>query len=159
MATKVIVIECGYSSSVVEVPFNNKTDAVSGDEIIFKDADGKEEYGVVRQVDVDSIDEDKILFTSRVLRKATANDVQKVESHIDLARESLQKCCDVVKKFELDMHVFQAGYSFDGTRVHFMFTADDRVDFRDLVKDLAKVLQKQIHLRQIGPRDKAKLIG
>lgn len=159
MATKVIVIECGFSSSILEMPFNNKTDALVGEEVIFKDADGKEEYGVLKQIDVDSVDEDKILFTSMVLRRATPNDIQKVESHIELAKESLLKCSGVVKKYELDMHVFRAGYSFDGTRVHFMFTADDRVDFRDLVKDLAKVLQKQIHLRQIGPRDKAKLVG
>lgn len=159
MATKVFTIECGYSSSIFELPYSEKTIVDSGDEIIFKDAEGKEEYGIVKMVNVDSSDPDHILFTSKILRRATPNDIQKVESHIDLAKNALKKCAEIVEGLGVDMYAFRADYSFDGTKVHFMFTAEDRVDFRDLVKELAKVLQKQIHLRQIGPRDKAKLIG
>lgn len=159
MATKVFSIECGYSSSIFELPYSEKADVAVGDEIIFKDAEGKEEYGIVKMLNVDASAPDQILFTSKILRKATANDIQKVESHIDLTKSALKKCADIVTKLGLDMYAFRAGYSFDGSKVHFLFTSEDRVDFRDLVKELAKVLQKQIHLRQIGPRDKAKLIG
>lgn len=159
MATKVTGIESTYSSTVVEIPFNEKNGVIVGEEVIFKDAEEKEEYGIIRYVNRDSFDEDKILFTSKVLRKATPNDIQKVDSHVETSKHAVKKCKELIEKFGLDMHVFKAGYSFDGNKVQFMFTSDDRVDFRDLVKDLAKVLQKQIHLRQIGPRDKAKFIG
>jgi cell fate regulator YaaT (PSP1 superfamily) len=125
----------------------------------FKDAEDKEEYGVGKYSNRDAIEEDKILFTSKILRKATANDIQKVDSHIELSRAAIKKCKEVVEKLGLLMNVFRAGYSFDGNRLQFMFTSDDRVDFRDLVKELAKTLQKQINLRQIGPRDRAKMIG
>ena len=159
MATKVTGIESAYSSTIVEIPFSEKTVAVVGEEVIFKDAEDKEEYGIVRYVGRESIDDDKILFTSKILRKATPHDIQKVDSHVEACAHAVKKCIEIIEKFGLDMHVFKAGYSFDGNKVQFMFTSDDRVDFRDLVKDLAKVLQKQIHLRQIGPRDKAKFIG
>lgn len=159
MATKVTGIESAYSSTVVEIPFSEKGAVAIGEEVIFKDAEEKEEYGIVRYVNRDSLDEDKILFTSKILRKATPHDIQKIDSHVETSRHAIKKCKEVIEKFGLDMHVFKAGYSFDGNKVQFMFTSDDRVDFRDLVKDLAKILQKQIHLRQIGPRDKAKFIG
>lgn len=159
MATKVIGIESAYSSIVIEIPYNDKFGVTAGDEVIFKDSEDKEEYGVVKYVNRDSAEEDKIMFISKILRKATANDIQKVDAYIDLGRDAIKKCAELVEKFGLQMNIFRVGYSFDGGRVQFMFTSDDRVDFRDLVKDLAKTLQKQIHLRQIGPRDKAKLIG
>lgn len=159
MATKVIGIESAYSSTVVEIPHNDKFGVSTGDEVIFKDSEEKEEYGIVKYVNRDAVEDDKILFTSKILRRATENDIQKVDGHIELSRASIKKCRELVEKYGLMMNVFRAGYSFDGTRVQLMFTSDDRVDFRDLVKDLAKVLQKQIHLRQIGPRDRAKMIG
>lgn len=166
MATKVIGIESGYSGGVVEIPYNEGADPADrqagvavGWEVIFKDAEDKEEYGVVKYVNRDALEEDKVLFVSKILRKATANDIQKVDSHIELSRAAIKKCKDLVEKMGLYMNVFRAGYSFDGNRLQFMFTSEDRVDFRDLVKELAKSLQKQIHLRQIGPRDRAKMIG
>jgi cell fate regulator YaaT (PSP1 superfamily) len=159
MATKVISIECGYSASVLEIPFSEKTPVELGDEVIFKDAEGKEEYGMVKQLSHDTKDKDKVSFTSKILRKATPNDIQKVDKLIVDAKSAAKKCNTLIIKFGLDMNVFRAGVSLDGERVHFMFTAEDRVDFRELVKDLAKTLKKQINLRQIGPRDKAKLVG
>ena len=159
MATKVIGIHCAYSSSVVEVPYSEKIEVVAGEEIIFKDEDGREEFGVVRYVNQEASDPEGVLSDSKILRRATANDLQKAESHFEQAGRALDSCKKLVEKFELDMNIFRAGYSFDGNKVHFTFTADERVDFRELVKELAKILKKQIHLRQIGPRDKAKLVG
>jgi cell fate regulator YaaT (PSP1 superfamily) len=74
------------------------------------------------------------------------------------AKEASEKCKEKIKKHNLEMFLAFTEYSFDGSKINFVFTADDRVDFRDLVKDLAKTFQKQIHLQQIGPRDKARLI-
>jgi cell fate regulator YaaT (PSP1 superfamily) len=159
MAKKVVGINCLYSSTVVEAPHKEGSDYAASDNVIFKDEDGKEEYGIVRYVNQDSIDEEKILTSSKILRKATANDLQKVESHVEQSARALASCKDLIEKLNLDMNIFKAGYSFDGNKAHFTFTADERVDFRELVKELAKVLKKQIHLRQIGPRDKAKILG
>jgi cell fate regulator YaaT (PSP1 superfamily) len=159
MTTKVTVIDCRYSLSLVEIPYSEKADVSVGDNIIFKDEEGKEEYGIIKHVCQDSSDEETILFTSKILRIATANDLQKVSSYERQADRALPACKTLIASLGLEMFVFRAAYSFDGSKVHFMFTADERIDFRDLVRDLAKKLKKQIHLRQIGPRDKAKLLG
>lgn len=159
MPTKVIGIECGFSSSVVEIPYNDKSDIEIGCEIIFKDSEGKEEYGVIKYLNRDAVDEPVVSFGSKILRKATPNDIQKVENYGSSAVCALEKCKELIASLSLNMNVFKATYSFDGSRVYFMFTADDRIDFRELVKQLAKILQKQIHLKQIGPRDKATLTG
>lgn len=159
MNTKVIGIQSAFCSENIEIPFNDKADVAVGDEVIFKDEEDREEYGIIKYVNCDAVDKDKVIFTSTILRKATANDIQRVDSNVEKAREGMEKCKELLEKTSLDMNVFRSSYSFDGLRIHFMFTSEDRVDFRDLVKDLAKVLKKQIHLRQIGPRDKAKMIA
>ncbi len=160
METKVIGVQTGYLLEVVELPFSEKFAKLGyGDEVIFKDPENKEEYGVIKYVNRNCQDKDKVLYTSKILRKATPNDIQKIESHINTAKSSLEKCNKIVENLGLDMRVFSAGYSFDASKLYFLFNADDRVDFRDLVKELAQIMKKQIHLHQIGPRDKAKLIG
>ncbi len=159
MTTKVIGIQSAYCSDTIEIPFNEKADVVVGDEVIFKDEEDREEYGVIKYVNCDAADKDKVIFTSQILRKATANDIQRVDGNVEKAREGIAQCKALIEKLGIDMNVFRASYSFDGLRIHFMFTSEDRVDFRDLVKDLAKILKKQINLRQIGPRDKAKMVG
>jgi len=159
MATKIIGIDCAYSSSVVEIPDTGKGTISVGEGVIFKDEEGKEEFGTIKYVDKNPLDEEKILFISKILRRATANDLQKVDSHLEQVDQAFELCKKLVKELKLDMNIFRVGYSFDGSKVHFTFTADERVDFRDLVKELARVLKKQIHLRQIGPRDKAKIVG
>lgn len=159
MATNVTAVNCIYSSGVVEIPFDEKASFEAGEKVIFKDEDGKEEFGVVKAIKQKATDEDKIMKRAKLLRRATPHDVQRAESHGEQAARALDTCKELVKKMEVEMYVFSAGYSFDGSKVHFMFTADERVDFRELVKELAKKLKKQIHLRQIGPRDKAKIIG
>lgn len=154
---KVIGIECAYNSTIIEIPMDENDDLVAGDEVIFKDEEDHEEYGIVKHVGRE--DGGEVLKAAKILRKATGNDIQKVDSLIELSKTSLKKCQEVVGNYKLNMQIFRAGYSFDGLRVYFMFTSEDRVDFRDLVKDLGKTLQKQINLRQIGPRDKANMVG
>lgn len=159
MAVKVLGIECNYSLDILEIPFSTKYDFAEGDDVIFKDPEGKEEFGVIKYVNRDALDDDKVRWDSKILRRATPNDLQKVLSHSEFDEMALKKIKELVSKTDLEMSAFRAASSFDGSKVHFLFTSDDRVDFRDLVKDLAKVLKKQIHLRQIGPRDKARLTG
>lgn len=159
MTVKVLGIECNYSLDILEIPFSTKYDLREGDQVIFKDLEGKEEFGVVKYVNRAARDDEKVRWDSKILRRATPNDLQKVLSQSDLGDLALKKAKELVSKTDLDMSVFRAACSFDGAKIHFLFTSDDRVDFRDLVKDLAKSVKKQIHLRQIGPRDKARLTG
>jgi len=157
--SKVTGITCLYNASTVEIPFSEKANVDVGDRVVFKNEDGKEEFGLIAYKEGKPSKDAVSIPGSLILRKATPNDVQRVESHAVQATQAMETCKQLVSKHEIEMFIFQAGVSFDGTKAYFMFTADDRVDFRELVKDLAKVLKKQIHLRQIGPRDKAKLIG
>lgn len=159
MSEKVVSIYDTYGFKNFEIPFTDKILLRPGDEIIFKDAEDREEFGIVKSVDRPSVSEEGVSHNIKILRPATANDVQRYENFKELSKNAVKSCLDFVKKYSLDMQVFAANYSFDGSRLLFMFTADERIDFRDLVKDLAKTFQKQIYLRQIGPRDKSKIVG
>lgn len=159
MATKVTGIECLYSLVPFEILYDEKAEVSAGDKVIFKNSDGEEEYAIIKYVNADAPSVDKTLVTSKILRRATAHDLQKVENNVERTEGALNTCRDLVNELRLDMAVFKAAYSFDSTKIYFIFTAEERVDFRELVKLLAQKLKKQIHLRQIGPRDKARFIG
>ena len=94
-----------------------------------------------------------------VLRKATAQDEQAAEKNREKEKKAFEVCLEKVRELELDMQLVSAECSFDGSKILFFFTADERVDFRDLVKNLAAVFHTRIELRQIGVRDKAKMVG
>jgi len=155
----VVGVDCHFSGMLLELPYAEAYEYIPGDKVIFKDEEDKEEFGTVRYLNRDSSDPEKILKASKILRRLTPHDEQKIESHLEHAKGALTACRKLVEKYELNMQTFRASFSFDGSKVHFMFVSDDRVDFRELVKDLAKVLKKQIYLRQVGPRDKAKFVG
>lgn len=159
MSKNVISILSYYSSRVVEIPYTDKDQVSPGDQVIFKDGEDKEEFGLVKAVDRPAVEPEAILLGSKILRPVTPNDVQRFDNFTEQSVNALKVCKETIEKYSLEMQVFRANYSFDGNRLLFMFTAEERVDFRELVKDLAKILQKQIYLRQIGPRDKAKMIG
>ncbi|MFA4891217.1 MAG: regulatory iron-sulfur-containing complex subunit RicT [Candidatus Gracilibacteria bacterium] len=131
----------------------------AGDMVVFKYEDGAEEIGKVVYHEEKPRDEAIFKEKQKIIRKATAHDLQKFEANKFRGDDAIKTCTELVKKHNLMMYPFYAIYSLDGARVNIIFTADDRVDFRELVKDLAKALQKQIHLKQIGPRDKAKIVN
>ncbi len=95
----------------------------------------------------------------KVLRMATEVDRQKAEENRKKEEEAFKVCEEKILKHKLDMKLTQVEYSFDGSKLLFYFTADGRVDFRELVKDLAAAFRTRIELRQIGVRDEAKLLG
>lgn len=128
-----------------------------GDMVVFKSDEPGEEMGKVSYTHSGSKSKGLLRSSARVLRKATANDLQKFEAGKGKGGEAVEACKKLAEKHCLDMQPFYAQYSLDGLKANIIFTADDRVDFRELVKDLAKNLQKQIHLKQIGPRDKARI--
>lgn len=95
----------------------------------------------------------------KIIRLASANDLKQIEDNRTKSKEAFNTCQKKIEEHKLDMKLVQAEYSFDRSKIIFYFTAAGRVDFRDLVKDLAKVFKARIELRQIGVRDEARLFG
>ncbi len=95
----------------------------------------------------------------KVIRVATEQDFKTAEENKKKQTEAFAICNEKIKAHKLEMKLVDVEYTFDGGKVLFYFTADGRVDFRDLVKDLAGVFRTRIELRQIGVRDEAKMIG
>jgi len=94
-----------------------------------------------------------------VLRIATENDIRQAEDNLKREKEAFKVCQEKIEKHNLDMKLVEVEYTFDQNKILFYFTADGRVDFRELVKDLASVFRTRIELRQIGVRDEAKMLG
>jgi len=95
----------------------------------------------------------------KVVRKATEEDIRKEEKNQEREAEALKACQEMIAERELTMKLIRADYSFDGSRVTFYFFSENRVDFRELVKDLAHKLRSRIEMRQVGVRDVARIIG
>lgn len=94
-----------------------------------------------------------------VLRKATDEDLAIYAKNKEDAREALKVCAECVEKNNLDMKLIDSAYTYDRSKLLFYFTADGRVDFRNLVRDLARIYRTRIELRQVGVRDEAKFLG
>lgn len=95
----------------------------------------------------------------KILRLAADNDLKQIIENRSKAKEAFSTCFKKIHEHKLDMKLVQAEYSFDRTKIIFYFTAAGRVDFRNLVKDLAKIFKARIELRQIGVRDEARFFG
>ncbi len=95
----------------------------------------------------------------KVLRVATQKDLKHEEENHKKEKEAFKICEEKIKKYKLDMNLTEVEYKFDNSKILFYFTADGRIDFRELVKDLASVFRTRIELRQIGVRDEVKRIG
>ena len=129
-----------------------------GDHVIVETARGVEFGSVV--LGLREVEEDMVIQPLKpVLRVATADDVRREERNREKEKEALAVCLEKVQKHGLEMKLIDAEYTFDNNKVLFYFTADGRVDFRDLVKDLASVFKTRIELRQIGVRDETKILG
>lgn len=94
-----------------------------------------------------------------VLRVANARDIEQEAANKKKEKEAFKICLEKIKKHKLEMKLIDAEYTFDNNKVLFYFTADGRIDFRELVKDLASVFKTRIELRQIGVRDETKIMG
>lgn len=135
-----------------------KFDVKRGDHVIVETARGIE-YGTVVG-DPKKVEDDKVIQPLKpVLRVATARDTEQENANKQKEREAFKICLEKIKKHKLDMKLIDAEYTFDNNKVLFYFTADGRIDFRELVKDLASVFKTRIELRQIGVRDETKIMG
>ena len=129
-----------------------------GDGVIVETSKGVE-YGEVvigrRQVE----DGEVVKPLKSIMRKATPRDREKLEENHQKEKRAFAICREKIEKHKLDMKLISVEYTFDGSKILFSFTAEGRVDFRELVKDLASVFKTRIELRQIGVRDETKMIG
>ena len=129
-----------------------------GDHVIVETARGIE-YGTVTGK-VQEVPEGKVVQPLKsVIRVANAEDDAKAKRNREKEKEAMRICKEKIRKHELEMKLIDAEYTFDNNKVLFYFTADGRIDFRELVKDLAAVFRTRIELRQIGVRDETKILG
>ena len=129
-----------------------------GDKVIVETAQG-EEYGEV-MIPNRWVEDDKIVLPlKRVIRIANYRDHKHYEECRRKEKETFEVCLKKIKEHKLDMTLTDVEYKFDNSKILFYFTADGRIDFRELVKDLAAIYKTRIELRQIGVRDEVKRIG
>ena len=135
-----------------------KYDIEAGDHVIVETARGVEMGNVV--LGPREVEDDKIVQPLKmIIRLATEADEKTVDKNRVKEKEAFQICLEKIAKHGLDMKLVEAEYTFDNNKLLFYFTADGRIDFRELVKDLAAVFRTRIELRQIGVRDETKILG
>ena len=130
----------------------------SGTEVIVETARGIEMgtcAGPIREVTDDQVPQ----TLKKVIRAATDDDILHVQENRRKEKEAMQICREKIEKHGLDMKLIDAEYTFDRNKILFYFTSEGRVDFRELVKDLASIFRTRIELRQIGVRDETKMLG
>ena len=133
-------------------------DIKKGDNVIVETARGVE-FGTVVS-DIMDVEDSKVVQPLKpVLRVATDEDREIEEKNRKKEKDAYKICFEKIQKHGLDMKLIDAEYTFDNNKVLFYFTADGRIDFRELVKDLAAVFKTRIELRQIGVRDETKILG
>ena len=130
----------------------------AGDHVIIDTARGAE-FGICTAGNHSIPEKDVISPLRKVLRMATPHDEKVVEENRSREKKAYAVCLQKIEEHKLDMQLVSAECTFDGSKILFYFTADERVDFRELVKNLASVFHTRIELRQIGVRDKAKMVG
>ena len=129
-----------------------------GDHVIIDTARGPE-FGTVAGGNHTIAQKDVVAPLRSVIRIATAHDEKLMAENQAKEKRAYETCLQKIAEHGLDMQLVSAEYAFDGSKILFFFTADDRVDFRELVKNLASIFHTRIELRQIGVWDKAKMIG
>ena len=130
----------------------------TGDHVIVETARGIE-YGYVVLGSREVPDDKVVQPLKSVIRMATREDEDVELKNHDKEREAFRICKEKIRKHGLQMKLIDAEYTFDNNKVLFYFTADGRIDFRELVKDLASVFKTRIELRQVGVRDETKIVG
>lgn len=129
-----------------------------GDKVIVETARGVECGDVV--MGVKQVDDSRVVAPLKpIMRTATPNDLKTVENNKEKVKDAFKICEEKIAKHKLKMKLVDVECTFDNNKLLFYFTAENRVDFRELVKDLASVFRTRIELRQIGVRDEAKMLG
>lgn len=135
-----------------------KLDVKVGDNVIVETARGME-FGTVNMTEKQVHPSEIVSPLKKVIRIADERDHKRHADNMRKKERALQLCQEKINKHKLEMKLIDVEYTFDNSKIIFYFTADGRVDFRELVKDLAGVFKMRIELRQIGVRDEAKMMG
>ncbi len=143
----------------IEYYFTSKLELKKGITVVVENSDNTLHLGYI-STNIHPIDESKLHKNlGHIVRIATKKDYQKYQSNLKLAHQSLKRCRQLVKKYNLNMNIIDASFTLDQSQLLFSFYSDNRVDFRDLARDLAAIYKTRIELHQIGVRDKAKKVG
>lgn len=154
---KIVQIQLGEHRSVYLYDLNGV--ACKRSDYVILEVDRGSEFGKVVS-DIEKACKGKAdRLKGKMLRKATEGDMKQIENNRMKAKEAFGICLRKINECKLDMRIVKAEYTFDSGKIIFSFIAEGRVDFRSLVKDLARVFRVRIELKQIGVRDKAKIIG
>lgn len=135
-----------------------KLEIKNGDHVIVETARGIE-YGHVVLGNRDVEDNKVVQPLKAVIRMANKEDIAREEANRKKEKDAFKICQEKIRKHKLEMKLIDVEYTFDNNKILFYFTADGRIDFRELVKDLASVFKTRIELRQIGVRDETKMVG
>ncbi|NOK61169.1 MAG: hypothetical protein GFH27_549307n152 [Chloroflexi bacterium AL-W] len=137
---------------------NNYDTLETGEHVIVETIRGPEIAKVVHTAR--EVSDDEIIGELKpVMRRVETSDFERLQTLNENQEDLIERCSEKIRDHDLPMRLVKAEYSFDGSRLTFYFTAEKRVDFRMLVRDLARTFRTRIELRQIGPRDEAKLLG
>lgn len=153
----VIGIKLSFSSNTYYFS-PNAVDVKLGDEVIVDTEQGLQFGTVVTEIKKEK-KENLVLPLKNVVRIATIKDKKQEQENLESAAKALLDAKKLAKDLELDMNFISSNYTFDKKQLFFMYLADDRIDFRELAKKLAQKYKTRIELRQVGVRDKAKIIG
>ena len=157
--TAVEVVDIQFRSGQKVYYFSpNGLTCKQGEHVIIDTARGPE-FGIVAAGNHTIPSKDVVTPLRSVLRKASTQDERTIAENMDTEKKAYEVCMEKIAEYGLDMQLVSAECSFDGSKILFFFTADERVDFRELVKNLATTFHTRIELRQIGVRDKAKMVG
>lgn len=129
-----------------------------GDSVIVETSRGVE-FGSVVLANKEISEDEIVSPLKKVLRKATDDDIKIMLDNKEKEKQAFEKCVKKIEEHELAMKLVDVEYTFDHNKILFYFTADGRIDFRELVRDLASLFKTRIELRQIGVRDEAKMLG
>jgi len=139
--------------------FNPEDKEINRDEYVIVETARGIEFGRC-VVEAKEVSEDDIVSPLKsVIRKAAKEDIKKHKENKEKEKDAFQICLNKIGEHKLSMKLIDVEYTFDNNKIIFYFTAQGRVDFRELVKDLATVFRTRIELRQIGVRDEAKMVG
>ena len=138
--------------------FSTDLDVKKGDKVIVETVRGLEMGEIISDLtDLSEFKLDNEL--KRIKRVAKKKDIENYQKNVRDAKQALVTCKEIVSRYDVNMQLTNCEYTLDASKVIFMYTSDERVDFRDLLKKLASVFKCRIELRQVGPRDKAKIVG
>ncbi|MCK5471658.1 stage 0 sporulation protein [Candidatus Gracilibacteria bacterium] len=148
-----------YDDTILISAKENELELTLGDKVIFEQKDRGKEIGKVIFLNRKKLAADEIILDGKILRKTNTEDLEKFEEGAELASDALEKARAKIMELALPMQIVEARLAFDREEISFFFTADERIDFKEVVPKLAGIMKKRIHLTQLGTRDRAKAHG